>query len=79
MTTALQYLNSQARLKYGPVFDVLLPQLPAIVAAFSVPRTMTITNKIGEYAVNQVIDGVDSLYFIHVLLDADGVWRIDSM
>jgi hypothetical protein len=75
---AMQYLNGQAQLKYSPVFDALLPQMPTIVLAFSLPKTGAISDKFGEYAVNQIIDGVNRLHFIHYLLDADGVWRVDS-
>ena len=77
--TAMRYLNDQAQLKYAPVLDALLSQMPQLVAGLSALTTLQIATSFGEYAINQIIDGVNRLYFVHLLLDADGVWRIDSM
>ena len=76
---ALSYLNQSARVKYEPVFSALLPNFPAIVASYSALQRVSITSDMGEYAVNRVIDGVDEVFFIYLLRDTDGVWRLDSM
>ena len=76
---ALSYLNVQAKTKYGPVFDALIPQMSNIVTSYSPLQRVDISENIGEYAVNRTIDGVDRIFFIYFLLDADGVWRLDSM
>ena len=78
-TQALQFLNTQAQGRYGPVFDALLPQLPQIVASYSVPQTGLISDALGEYAINRTIGGVNRIFFIYFVKDVDGVWRIDSM
>ena len=77
--TVLSFLNNQAKEKYGPIFDVLLPDMPAIIGSYSAAQTMSITQDIGEYAINRTIDGVNSLFLIYFLRDVDGVWRLDSM
>lgn len=42
-------------------------------------RQHTYTSGFGEYAVNRTIDGVNHVYLIYFLPDADGIWRLDSM
>lgn len=76
---ALAYLNQSAQAKYGPVFDTLLPYFPGITASYSALQRVSVSSEIGEYAVNRVIDGIDQIFFIYFLRDADGVWRLDSM
>ena len=63
--------NSQ--IKYGPVFDVLLPDFAGIIASYSAPQRVSVSSGIGEYAVNRVIDGADQIFFIYFLRDTDGV------
>lgn len=76
---ALQYMNLQARAKYGPIFEALLPDLPQIVASYSPLQKISISSEVGEYAVNRTLDGRDRIFFVYFLLDGDGVWRLDSM
>jgi hypothetical protein len=75
----MQYLNVQAREKYGPVFDALLPDMGQILGSFSDLQTMTVDSAVGEYAINRTIDGVNRIFLIYFLRDGDGVWRVDSM
>jgi hypothetical protein len=77
--TALKYLNESARRKYGPVFQALLPHMPAIIASFSPLQRSKISEDIGEYAINNMRDGQNWLFFVYFLKDNDGVWRLDSM
>lgn len=76
---ALSCLNVAAQQRYAPVFNELLSYMPAIVASYSAPQRVSVTSDMLEYAVNRIIDGVDSVFFIYALLDGDGVWRLDSM
>ena len=76
---AMSYLNSQAQAKYGPVFDALLPTMPQIIASYSPLQRVTISQEIGEYAVNRVIDGVNQIFLVYLLRGEDGVWLLDSM
>ncbi len=76
---ALRYLNRGAQAKYEPVFEALLPDFPTIIASYSALQRVSISDDIGEYAINRSINGVDSIFFIYFLKDGDGVWRLDSM
>ena len=76
---ALQYLTRQGKEKYGPVFDVLRPNMTQIVGQFSVLQPVTVGDTVGSYAVNRTVNGVNRLFFVYFLRDADGVWRLDSM
>lgn len=78
-TGALQYLNIQAQAKYAKVFEMLAPDMPRIVSSFSPLQRVQILERIGEYAINRTIDGVNRVFFIYFLQDSDGIWRLDSM
>ncbi len=77
--TALAYLSSTAQAKYVPVFDALMPDMQRIVSSCSVPQAGSISQEVGEYAINRVIDGINHVFFIYFLKGGDGVWRLDSM
>jgi hypothetical protein len=77
--TALNYLSPPARVKYGPVFDTLAPDLPQIFASCSTPQSAGISPEMSEYVINRTIDGVNQVFFIYFLRGEDGVWRLDSM
>ena len=77
--TAMSYLNAAGKDKYGVAFDLLMPNYSAIASSFSPLKRLAISADIGEYAINRTIDGVNRIFFIYFLLEADGVWRIDSM
>jgi hypothetical protein len=76
---ALNYLNAGAKTKFRPVFDLLLPQMPAIIASYSPPLRVSVSESIGEYAVTRPYQGKTRVYLIYYLQDADGVWRLDEM
>ena len=62
---AMQYLDASAQQRYGTVFDVLLPSMPQITATFSDLQSVTLSNDLGEYAVNRVINGENRIYLIY--------------
>ena len=76
---AMQYLDASAQQRYGPVFDVLLPSMPQIAATFSDPQSVSLSDGIGEYAINRTINGENRIFFIYFGLNGDGVWRLGSM
>ncbi len=78
-TTALSFLTNGAQEKYGPVFDVLLPHMADIIASYSPPRSVSMSEAIGEYAITRVSNGKAYLFLIYFLKDADGVWRLEAM
>ncbi len=77
--TALIFLTPSAGIKYGPVFDVLFPYMPGIVASYSLPQRFLVSANIAEYAINRTINGENRLFLIAFVKDAAGVWRIDGM
>ena len=79
VVAASKYLNASAKLKYRPVLDVLLPNMPEIVASYSSLKRVSVSENIGEYAINRSYQGQNRLYLIYFLKDADGVWRLDAM
>ncbi|BAV33336.1 hypothetical protein SCL_1021 [Sulfuricaulis limicola] len=79
VSTALTYLNEGAKRKYGPVFQVLKPHMPQIIASYSPLRRVSISEDIGEYAIVRNFNGQNRVYLIYFLRDADGVWRMDAM
>jgi hypothetical protein len=76
---ATQYFNAQAQTKYGPVLSAIQPKLPQIAASFTAPQMSTLSNDIGEYVVGRNVNGINQVFFIYFMRDADGVWRLDSM
>jgi hypothetical protein len=79
--TAMTYLTANAQDIYGPVFDTLMPDFPAIVASYSPLRRVAVDvdSGIAIYAINRTIDGVDRIFMIQFLTDENGTWLIDSM
>jgi hypothetical protein len=76
---ALQFLDQQAKDKYGPVFQTLAQDMPAILGTFSPLQRVSISERIGEYAVNRTIDGINRIFFIYFIQGEDGVWRLNAM
>lgn len=77
--TALTFLDSAAQEKYAPVWQVLLPHMAEIVASYSPVRALSISDSIGEYGLNRMINGEKRLFLIYFLKDADGVWHLNAM
>lgn len=77
--TAMTFLSAGAQEKYGPVFDKIMPQMPALVASYSALQRVSLSPRIGEYAINRTIDGVNRIFFVYFLQDATGAWLIDQM
>jgi hypothetical protein len=76
---ALGYLSDSAQLKYGPVFDTLLPFMSEIVASYSPLVQSSVDDELAEYALTRLDGGIKRLYLISFMRDQNGVWRIDGM
>jgi hypothetical protein len=76
---AMLHLDASAQQKYGPVFDALLPNMPQIVASLSALQSVTLSNGLGEYAVNRIINGENRLFFVYFTVNPDGIWRLGAM
>ncbi len=77
--TAMKYLSEQAQAKYGPVFDELMPNYANVVAGFSSPVRSSLSADMCEYAINQMVQGSNRIYFVYFTRGADGIWRLDEM
>lgn len=76
---AASFLNESAKARYRPVFEALKPHMAEIVASYSPPARVSVSQDIGEYAVVRLHNGQKRVYLIYFLKDADGVWRVDGM
>jgi hypothetical protein len=76
---ALASLNAMAQVRYGPVFDALESHLREIVANWSAPRIGRMSDEVAELTVARNIDGVKRLFFIYLLRDGNGIWRVENM
>ena len=76
---ALAFLSGGAQEQYGPIFEVLLPDMPAIVASYSVLRQSLVYGNYAEYGVNRMIDGVNRVFLIGLVTNEFGQWQLDSM
>lgn len=76
---ARRNLTGPAGAKYGPVFDALLPELPAIVSSYTGFTLLEMSPSIAEYVLTRTIDGHPRAFLVTFLLGADGVWRIEAM
>ena len=77
--TALTYLTPSARVKYGPVFDALLPYMPDIIRSYSPLQRVSVSENIGEYAVNRLIEDENMIFLIYFVKELDGTWRLAAM
>jgi len=76
---ALSMLNARAQEQYALVFNTLISEMPQIVASYSDPQFVGSATDYFEYAVNRMIDGEDQIFFVYLVRDGDGVWRMDGM
>lgn len=76
---AMTFLSTGAQEKYGRVFDQLLPHMAEIIGSYGPLQRSSLSPRIGEYAVNRTIDGVNRIFFIYFVQDVNGVWLIDAM
>ena len=51
----------------------------AIVGSYSSLSTLTLSGRVGEYAVRRTINSEPRLFLIYFLRDEDGVWRLAAM
>ena len=77
--TALTYLTPSAQVKYGPVFDALLPHMAEIIASYLPLQRVAVAEDMGEYAVTRLSDGQLHLFLIYFLKDEAGVWKLEAM
>jgi hypothetical protein len=75
---ALNYFVTDSRGEYREIFELLIPQLPALVSAMREINMVEIKANMAEYYVKRFQRGVDISYFIYFMRDENGIWRINS-
>ena len=76
---ALAELTPNAQEKYGPVFEALQGNLPAILSTFSGLQVVDINTDYAEYAINRTVDGINRIFLIYFVKDQNGNWKLDAM
>jgi hypothetical protein len=76
---ALSRVSISARYLYAPTFDALAPYLAQIVPQWSAPVVGPLGTEVSELVVSRLVEGKNSAFFIYVMRDRDGVWRVVSM
>ena len=66
-------------MQYDEIFEVLIPEMPEIVASYFPLRQSLVTGEYVEYGVNRLIDGVDRVFLIGFVTNEFGQWQLDSM
>ena len=74
---ALAMLSPEAQRTYGPVFDILAPQMANILTKWAKPVRLSNSAGGADYLVKRL--DTNKIYVISFLLDDDGNWVIDSM
>jgi hypothetical protein len=75
---ALSYFVTNSREEYREIFELLAPQLPALVSAMREINMVEIKGNLAEYYIKRFQRGVDISYFIYFMRDENGIWRISS-
>ncbi|MFO1304394.1 MAG: Ig-like domain-containing protein [Burkholderiales bacterium] len=76
---ALNRTSYSARSIYAPTFDALAPYFTQIVPQWSAPVVGPVGTEVSELVVSRMVEGKNSAFFIYVMRDRDGVWRVVSM
>jgi hypothetical protein len=75
---ALNYFVTNSREEYREIFELLAPQLPALVSAMREINMVEIKGNLAEYYIKRFQRGADISYFIYFMRDENGIWRISS-
>ena len=78
---AASYLTSNARQRYVPIFQALLPDFKDIIPTYSRPIRMIADAELGEYAIRRFMqaDNDYEVFLIYFVKTEDGRWLIESM
>jgi hypothetical protein len=75
---ALNYFIRDSREEYREIFELLAPQLSALVSAMREINVVEIKGNLAEYYIKRFQKGVDISYFIYFMRNENGIWRISS-
>jgi hypothetical protein len=79
VAAAEPFMTESARRRFGPVFERLAANLPAIVASYGELRRRSITATVATYVVTRRIGDGTGVFFVTFEKGADGAWRLNSM
>ncbi len=80
---AVGYFSNAAKDKYRGVLNLLLPNLPTIVAGMQPINMDYIRRDVAEYRISRMetinAQNTEITYFIYFVKDTDGLWKIESL
>jgi hypothetical protein len=76
---ALTYFASGSQARYAEIFQVVKPQLPAMIATWSNIQPIMISDKYAQYSIQRLFDGTMLGFSVVFIKDEGGVWKINSM
>ena len=81
VSQALTYLTSGAQVKYRPIFEALIGDMPAIIASYSKPSRGHLSEDTAEYAIMRYVETEKDyeVFFIYFVKLADGTSLIETM
>jgi hypothetical protein len=77
--SAMNRISRSVQFKYGPTLEVLSPYMPQIAATWSSPTLGALGGEVAELVISRVVEGKNRAFFIYVIREKDGVWRLTSM
>jgi hypothetical protein len=79
VTGAMRIATPGARARYEQPLNAIATVLPASIATWQRPALGDLSVNVAEYSIGRIVGAVKKRYFIYLLKDGDGVWRLESM
>jgi hypothetical protein len=79
LAAAETHMTDSARVRFGPVFERLAPDMATIVASYSELQLRSLTADVATYVVTRRIGDGTGIFFVTFEKGADGSWRLSSM
>lgn len=76
---AMAYFTAAAAARYRPAFEQLSSSLPAVADQLGTVVEGKFAGDVAEYLVVQELNGDRQGFFIYLIREADGVWRISQL
>lgn len=76
---AMSRMSETVRFRYGPTLDALAPYFAQIIPTWSAPSVGLLASGLAELVVTRDVQGVGRMFFVYVIRERDGVWRLTSM
>jgi hypothetical protein len=76
---ALEFLTPTAQVNYGDTFDVIMPNMSAIVASYSTIAQVSLTPDTAEYLLGRDVNGNRALFVLRFQKMENGIWKLDGL